>query len=105
MEMGTGEIRREYKYTKDRRKCISILTDLNCCSKDDIKEILGLNKINDKKIEEAHKITLNDAEIESLYDRLDKLDAEIKPLEDEYKRTVRMILLVEIIKLPAVVQE
>lgn len=105
MEMEIGEIRRQYKYAKDRKKCISILAELNDCSKDDIKEILGLDKIHDRKIEEVHKITLNDAEIESLYDRLDELNAAIKPLEDEYKRTVQMILSAESIKLPAVVQE
>ena len=42
MEMGTGGIRRQYKYVKNRKKCISILAELNCCSADDIKAILGL---------------------------------------------------------------
>lgn len=81
MEMDTGEIRRQYKYAKDRKKCISILADLNCCSKDDIKAILGLNEKNSGNIEE----------INSLYARLDELDAAIRPLEDEYRRTVKMI--------------
>lgn len=91
MEMGIEEIRMQYKYAKDRKKCISILADLNCCSKDDIKEIIGLSERPNTKAREDQRITLNTEEIKSLYARLDELDAVIKPLEDEYKRTVQMI--------------
>lgn len=38
---------------------------------------------------------MNDEEVNSLYARLDELDAQIKPLEDEYNRTVQMILSAE----------
>ena len=105
MEMEVGEIRRQYKHAKDRKKCISILAELNDCSKDDIKMILGLDGNQVGKPAEDQKFNLSDNEIKSLYNRLDELDAEIKPLEDEYKRTVQMILSAESIKLPAVVQE
>lgn len=105
MEMEVGEIRRQYKHAKNRKKCISILAELNCCSKDDIKAILGMNENQDNKSAKVHEFELSDNEIKSLYNRLDELDAAIKPLEDEYKRTVQMIMSTESAKLPAVVQE
>lgn len=95
MEMEVGEIRRQYKYAKDKKKCISILADLNCCSVNNIKSVLKLNETQDIGISENQKIALNDNEIKSLYDRLDELDAEIKPLEDEYRRTVQILMSVE----------
>lgn len=93
MEMEIGEIRRQYKYAKDRKKCISILAELNCCSKDEIKTILGLNGEHRTKsrTKKEQRILLNTEEINSLYARLDELNVLIKPLEDEYKRTVQMI--------------
>lgn len=98
MEMSAGEIRRHYKYAKDRKKCIYILAELNCCSTDRIKEILFVSetqRMQNVKVSVDHRIKLNSNEIKSLYKRLDELDAEIKPLEDEYKRTVHMILSAE----------
>lgn len=98
MEMGIGEIRRQYKYAKDRKKCISILAELNCCSKDDIKTIIGLNEKQNLKIEKNKKIKLNSKEINSLYDRLDELNKEIKKLEDEYKQTMKKLFSEEYIE-------
>jgi len=91
MEMGIEEIKRQYKYAKDRKKCISILAELNCCSKDDIKAIIGLaEKKNDASDNQKVKLSAN--EIKSLYNRLDELDAAIKLLEDEYKRTAAELM-------------
>ncbi len=95
MEMSEWEIRRQYKYAKNRKRCVSILAELNDCSKDDIKVILGLDRNQVGKPAEDQKFNLSDNEIKSLYNRLDELNAEIKPLEDEYKRTVQMILSAE----------
>lgn len=89
MEMGIGEIRRQYKYAKNKKKCISILAELNCCSKDDIKAILGLTE--NKNVKVANKVKLNDNDVKSLYERLDELNAMIKTLEDEYEQTVKML--------------
>lgn len=93
MIMDKGEIVREYKSAKDQKQMISILADLNCCSKEIIKDIIGIK--GKKKVKSEQKIKLNEAETKSLYDRLDELDEAIKPLEDEYRRTVRMLLLTE----------
>ena len=46
MEMDAGEIRMQYRYAKDRKKYISILEELNDCSRDDIKAVLGLGEKN-----------------------------------------------------------
>lgn len=93
MTMDKGEIVREYKYAKNQRKMISILADLNCCSKDEIREILGL-KVNQKR-KQRSKAKLIDEEIKSLYERLDELDKQIIPLEDEYRRTVHILMTVK----------
>lgn len=95
METGIGEIKRQYKCAKDKKKCISILAELNCCSTDRIKDILGLCEKASTKAVEDERIALNAKEIKALYASPDELDAQIKPLEDEYKRTVRMLLSAE----------
>lgn len=92
MEMGTGEIKRQYKYAKNRKKCIAILAELNCCSADEIKAILGLRDASGRKAVQSGRTRLSTEEINSLCEKLDELDAQIKPLENEYKRTVQMLL-------------
>lgn len=93
MIMEKGEILREYKYAKNQRKMISILADLNCCSKDEIREILGL-KVEQKRRQKS-KAKLIEEEIKSLYERLDELDKQILSLEDEYRRTVQILVTVK----------
>ena len=85
MMMDVGEIQRQYKYAKDRKKCVSILAELNCCSKEDIWRIV--NPVADEKKQNTHAGWVPTVEQQSYMDRLDELDAMIKPLEDEYKRT------------------
>ncbi len=82
--MDIGEIRRQYKYAKDKNKCVSILADLNCCGTDKILSILQL-AADDKKTSDFDEWQPT-KEQKALMDRLDELDAMIKPLEDEYKR-------------------
>ncbi len=91
MEMSTGEIKRQYKYAKDKKKCVSILAELNCCSVDTIKDILGLNKKSGTKFMKDQHVTLSSEKIHSLYARLDELNEQIESLKDEYDRTAQMI--------------
>ena len=59
MEMGIGEIRRQYKYAKDRKKCISILADLNCCSTGEILEIVHTQSERQKEQSQpAQRLTI-----------------------------------------------
>lgn len=46
MQMTEEEICRSFKEAKDHRKQVSILADLNCCSKDEIRKILMKNGID-----------------------------------------------------------
>ena len=88
MLMDIGEIRRQYKYAKDKKKCISILAELNCCSTGDILKIVHSDEARKERREMHDSIEWHPTpEQKALIDRLDELDAMIKPLEDEYKRT------------------
>lgn len=91
MEMGIGEIRRQYKYAKDRKKCISILADLNCCSTGRILEIVHTQSECQKEQSQPAQ-WLPTSEQKALIDRLDELDALIKSLENEYRRTVAELI-------------
>lgn len=88
MLMDVGEIRRQYKYAKNKKKCVSILAELNCCGKEKIEQILGL----DKRATDDRLSKPNENRINFLYARLDKLMALIKPLEDEYNRIVAELM-------------
>ncbi len=63
MNMTNNEIRREYRLAKDKKEQIKILADLNLCSKSEI-----------------------------VFTILDSIDAEIAPLEKEYRETAGFIL-------------
>ena len=91
MIMDIGEIRRQYKYAKDRKKCVAILADLNDCSTGRILEIVHTERENQA---EQPKLTEWNptSEQKALMDRLDELDAMIKPLEDEYRRTAAELM-------------
>lgn len=91
MQMGNDEIRVRYKYAKNKKQMISILADMNCCSKNAIMGIVGENQ----KSNNPANVSLNTEQIESLFSKLDELEEQIKPLESEYKRTVQMILSAE----------
>lgn len=83
--MEIEEIRREYKYAKNKKKCISILAELNNCSIDRIIEIV--HAVRETEPGQAAKEWVPLPEQKALMDRLDELDALIKPLEDEYRQT------------------
>lgn len=88
MQMTEGEIRRVYKSAKNKRNQISILAQLNCCSTGRILEIIHSKADIQEEEADKHTIECSNAspEQKALIDRLDELDAMIKPLEDEYRR-------------------
>ncbi|WP_297642780.1 hypothetical protein [uncultured Bacteroides sp.] len=91
MIMDIGEIRRQYKYAKDRKKCVDILADLNCCSTGEILEIVHTERENQEERPKPAGWHPTPAQ-KAFMDRLDELDAMIKPLEDEYRRTAAELM-------------
>lgn len=101
MYMTDGEIRRDYAEAKNKNMQIGILADLNCCTKDRIKEILGLMPCPERPVEVAvpdrkpvEKSADKDAIMSKLYSTLDDLDKEIKQLEKQYQETAIAIKVV-----------
>ena len=91
MQMTENEIRRNYRQAKHPKRQIGILADLNDCSRRVIEEVLGLREPKIKPSEQATSLiqTFNKAEVSNLlFDKLDALEKAIKELEDEYRRTV-----------------
>ena len=101
MYMTEGEIRRDYAGAKNKSMQIGILADLNCCTKDRIREILGLIPCTESTVEIAEpdgnpveKSVDKDAIMSRLYSTLDNLDREIKRLEKQYQDTAIAIKVV-----------
>lgn len=101
MYMTEGEIRRDYAGAKNKSMQIGILADLNCCTKDRIREILGLIPCTESTVEIAEpdgnsmeKSVDKDAIMSRLYSTLDNLDREIKQLEKLYQDTAIAIKVV-----------
>ena len=101
MYMTEGEIRRDYAGAKNKSMQIGILADLNCCTKDRIREILGLIPCTESPVEIAEpggnpveKSVDKDAIMSRLYSTLDDLDREIKQLEKQYQDTAIAIKVV-----------
>ena len=101
MQMTENEIRRDYAGAKNKSMQIGILADLNCCTKDRIREILGLIPCTENPVEIAEpggnpveKSVDKDAIMSRLYSTLDDLDREIKQLEKQYQNTAIAIKVV-----------
>ena len=101
MQMTENEIRRDYAGAKNKSMQIGILADLNCCTKDRIREILGLIPYTESTVEIAEpdgntveKSVDKDAIISRLYSTLDDLDREIKQLEKQYEQTATAIKVI-----------
>lgn len=101
MYMTEGEIRRDYAGAKNKSMQIGILADLNCCTKDRIREILGLIPCTESTVEIAEpdgnpveKSVDKDAIMSRLYSTLDDLDREIKQLEKQYQDTAIAIKVI-----------
>lgn len=92
MQMTVGEIQRNYKEAKNKKRQIGILADLNCCSRGDIEKIVKVENKRDKDKEEPAEPISCDKEygvnaiLESLFARLDALDQEIKEREEEFRK-------------------
>ena len=101
MQMSENEIRRDYAGAKNKSMQIGILADLNCCTKDRIREILGLIPCTESTVEivepdgnPVEKSVDKDAIMSRLYSTLDDLDREIKQLEKLYQNTAIAIKVV-----------
>ena len=88
MEMTNDEIRRNYRAAKYPNRQITVLAELNNCSREDIERICGVDK-KEKSVEVVLKI---------LYELLDDIEAQISPLKEkvsaleaEYKKTLDAI--------------
>jgi hypothetical protein len=95
--MTEGEIRRVYKAARNKKKQIPILAQLNCCSTGRILEIVHskadiLEEEADQRTVECDSVS---PEQKALIDRLDELNAMIKPLEDEYRRTAKALMKIK----------
>lgn len=96
MYMTDSEIYRDYRQARHKSRQIGILADLNGCSKEEIEAIIT-------KCEKQNKVTVpvetplpetpppEQAEtgyvLSRLYEELDRLNAEIRQREEQYKET------------------
>lgn len=88
MQYTDQEIRRLYKSAKNKKKQIAILAELNRCSTGRILEIVhGQKDSADAGTGLGFAGWEPAPEQKALMDRLDGLDAQIKALENEYRRT------------------
>ena len=85
MQMTEGEIRRSYGAAKNKNTQIGILADLNACSKDHIKQILGIDEAVEEVLETEPQEPTKSELLKLLFTKLDSLDEQIKSLEKEYK--------------------
>lgn len=87
MQMTDGEIRRNYKEAKNKQRQIKILAELNGCSQDEIRKVLfpKENNSSTSSVEVSEEVNSGDI-MNLLFARLDELEDQIKPLEEEYRR-------------------
>ena len=90
MQMSVGEIKRSYDEAKNKKTQISILAELNCCTKEEIAKIIDAENKRREKPAETNKIPHEELKLsqinEMLYARLDELEKDIKALEEEYRK-------------------
>ncbi len=85
MQMSDEEIRRSYGSAKNKNKQIGILAELNNCSKNNIKRILGIDEAVEEVLETEPQEPTKSELLTMLFTKLDALDNQIKTLEKEYK--------------------
>lgn len=95
MQMTEVEIRRVYKSARNKKKQISILAELNGCSTGKILGIVHVGMPIQAETGAGAEPSTESEEKRNLMQRLDELDAMIKPLEDEYRRTAEMLKKIE----------
>lgn len=100
MYMSVGEIKKNYYEAKNKKRQIVILADLNCCSKEEIEKILGVEKKresktsrNDLATEQKKEVSIENVK-NKLFSRMDELDRQIKELENEYREIVVAIKVI-----------
>lgn len=86
--MTESEIVRNYREAKNKREQVNILADLNCCSKEEITEILLNNGVSSqelpkkrkprKKPEESSKHSAIDTVASVLAQRIKEIDKELQ---------------------------
>ena len=94
MQMTPEEIRRNYRESKNKKKQIGILAELNDCNRKMIEEIIGTDAepVGICKTETPAPAELSKGEIiELLFRQIDELDSEIKRLEEEYRKVTTAI--------------
>ena len=92
MEMSVGEIKRSYDQAKNKRRQIDILAELNDCDRSEIEKIISVESMREqhepvKAVVEnpsEKKMGLDDV-MSTLFNRMDELEKQIKPLEEEYR--------------------
>lgn len=91
MQMSVAEIRRAYSQAKDKKAQISILSDLNLCSKKEILNIVCERKESNPEKEKEEDTWIPTPEQKALIDRLEELDGMIGKLEKEYQEVARKL--------------
>ena len=77
---------------KNKKKQISILAQLNCCSTGRILDIVHVKIPVQIEAGAGADPGTEPEKKRNLMQRLDELDATIKPLEDEYRRTAEELI-------------
>ncbi len=85
MQMTEGEIRRRYGAAKNKKEQIGILADLNACSTEHIKHILGIDEAMEKVLKTEPQEPTKSEILNVLFAEIDSLDEQIKALEKKYK--------------------
>ena len=90
MEMSVGEIKRSYKQAKNKVQQIGILADLNSCSHEEIEKIIAEEDERRIPVPEPVRIPVASPKLSEvmamLYSTLEDIEAEIKTLEEEYRK-------------------
>lgn len=85
MTMSKDEIRRNYNEAKNKKRQIEILADMNCCSTETIKAI----------VTPEEKTVKEESFLSAVHKEMDRVDAEIKKLEEWYKKLVNTMEVLE----------
>lgn len=92
MEMSVGEIKRSYDQSKNKERQIGILADLNCCDRSEIEKIISVESKREHHepvqavVEKSPEKEMGlDEVMDTLFARMDELEEQIKPLEEEYR--------------------
>lgn len=89
--MTDSEIYRDYRQARHKSRQIGILADLNGCSKEEIEAIITKYEKQNEVTTPVEALPPEQAEtgyvLSRLYEELDRLNAEIRRLEERYKET------------------